>query len=212
MSQGWRNNPFGKFGCEPGYGTSRFSWATLRGWKPSVIEEPTVRQSTRADLWKATHGVGWTKLNEMAEANRQAARAYGPALKQYTRERWQGWWDLPMKHILQSLDNKERKSQRGNWYTDNSTISEDMTDRERALQHLQDAMTGPGYELEEEHTVDLVNYPFQNDMVVVGKMTIDAFSKVWKLPAPRKTYSSVRTKPQAPHFAQALSSYAIVED
>ena len=163
MSQGWKNNPFGKFGCEPGYGTSRFSWATLRGWKPSVIEEPTVRQSTRADLWKATHGVGWIKLNELAEERRKAAsllQVMDTSKRLGARPRLESWWNLPMEDILESLDNKERKSQRGNWYS-SRLLSEDMTDRERGIQHLQDAMTGPGYELEEEHTVDLVNYPFQ---------------------------------------------------
>ena len=202
-SQGWKGNPFGKFGCEPGYGTSRFSWATMRGWKPSVIEEPTVRQSTRADLWKAIHGAGWSKLNELVEAKRQAVRAYGPALKQYTRERWQEWWDLPMEDILESLDNKERKTHHRGWFT----TDEDATDREHAIQHLQDAMTGPGYELDTLRTVDLVNYPFQNERVVVGKMTVDAFSKVWKLPAPRRTYTAVRD-PASQHGY----SHNIVED
>ena len=189
-SQGWKGNPFGKFGCEPGYGTSRFSWGTLRGWKPPATEERAVLQSERADLWRATHGLGWGHIQTLAKERRKAAppgsRASGEG----------EWWHLSMEDILESLDNEESTSPRRHWYNTKDE-ARPMTDREYAIHYLQDAMTGPGYELESKRTVDLVNYPFENDMVVVGKMTVDAFSKVWKLPAPKKTYSSVRTTTQA---------------
>ena len=193
ISRGWKSNPFGKFGCEPGYGTSRFSWGTLRGWKPPAMEERAVVQSQRADLWKATHGLGWSHIGELATERRKAAILTSPP---GSPARHVEWWQLPMEDILNSLDNKESKSERRVWYSPTSAVWEGQTDREYAIHHLQDAMTSPGYELKDEHPVDLLNYPFQNDMVVVGKMSVDAFSKVWKLPAPQKNYTPVSTTHQ----------------
>lgn len=200
VSRGWKSNPFGKFGCEPGYGTSKFSWAVLRGWKPSAEEEPTVRRSRQADSWKMTGVLGYDERQKLLQE-------MFPHLKHASRSSWYSmpWWKIPMQRQLEYIAAMDQEETSTWWDTTPKTPFK------RAIEKLEEALTGPGYTIGDKEPVNIMNYPFDDSFIVEGQMTIDAFSKVWKLPAPKKTYEYVVIPYTGTNRYQRNSGFQIVE-
>ena len=199
-SRGWKANPFGKFGCEPGYGTSKFSWAVLRGWKPPASEQPTVNRSKQADLWKMTNVLGYDDRKKLL------AQMY-PHLPNAAKTNWYHapWWKIPMQNQLDYIAAKDQEETITWW------DSIPKTPLARASSMLSTALTGPGYVVNEQEPVHIMNYPFDDSFVVEGKLTIDAFSRVWKLPAPTKTYEYVSIPYTGTNRYQRNAGFQIVE-
>ena len=211
VSRGWKANPFGKFGCEPGYGTSKFSWATIRGWKPDESEEPDVRRSKQADLWRMSGVITYDDRKKLVESKWPKVGQAG-ATAPYSWYRMP-WWKVSMMEQLQLLVEKDKANVPLNvGYRHAMMPTEEENHLSRGLKVLGRALTGPEYQIDTPRHIELMNYPFDESFQVQGKMKIEAFSQVWQLPKPKKKYKLIRNPRTANTAAWRSTGYKIIEE